>query len=91
MTVFIFFLLIGSSILNIYVTTLYYDLQKRGFQNISGRRIQLKSLKKILSREMTIENKRVAEKCLKLYYGYLIFFYSGLILTIFMVVSNIKK
>ena len=85
----VFIMILVAAALSIYSVSLYRELYLRGHHNEFGRKVSLKSLKLILTKEISIEDKAIAIKCLKLYYAYLIVFYSSSILIVFFVVSSI--
>ena len=87
----ILFLILAGVALSIYASTLYHDLYLKGHHNEFGRKMSLKSLKLIITKEMPTEDKAIAIKCLKLYYCYLIVFYSSVIMIVCFVVSGINK
>ncbi len=90
MLIIIFLILVGAA-LNIYAASLYRELYSRGHHNEFGKKVSLKSLKLIITKDIPAEDKAIAIKCLKLYYGYLLVFYSSCILMISYVVDGINQ
>lgn len=91
MMIIVFILILAGAVLSIYAGKLYHDLYLKGYHNRFGRKVNLKLLKLIVSQEMPIEDKVIAEKCLKLYYCYLIVFYSSCLLMVCYLVNSIYK
>ena len=83
--------MLAGAALSIYAGYLYHELYLKGCHNRSGRKVSLKSLRLIIAKDLSAEDRAIAIKCLKLYYGYLVVFYTSLILMICYVVYGIDK
>jgi hypothetical protein len=87
---FIVCLMISAVVISIYASKLYHDLYLKGHHNNLGRKMNLKSLKLIVTMAMSNEDKAIAIKCLKLYYCYLVIFYSSSVLILYFVIRSIN-
>lgn len=87
----VFFLMLVGVVLSIYTGSLYHELYLKGHHDRFGRRISIKSMKLIVAKEIPSDDKRIAKKCLKLYYCFLVIFYSLGILMVCFVVSRIIR